>query len=136
MRRPTCECNFLLPLLVLTGLLAVACPAAAGTLRVQVDRVVAGAASANSVELTIVEASPDAPQATVAARNLVSGLGWQFAALDWRCPIARQADGWQCAGALQADRRAGTLAVALDGEAGLRAELASATASVPARRSA
>ena len=125
MRRPACECNFLLPLWVLTGLLAVACPAAAGTLRVQVDRVVAGAASAESVELTIVEASPDAPQATVAARNLVSGLGWQFAALDWRCPIARQADGWQCAGAVRADRRAGKLAVALDGEAGLRAELAS-----------
>jgi hypothetical protein len=124
MRRLLPKRNFLLFPPMVAGLLAFAFPAAAGSLRIQVDRLTLGGASAGSVALALTESSNGRPQATVAVRNLQTGVGWHFDRLDWRCPIVQQAGSWQCAGDLEADRLARALAVAWD-EAGLRAELSS-----------
>ena len=101
-------CGVLLALAVL--------PAAARELQLQVGAVRNDVASLEDVQVSLdwPEGAAAGELSLRAARLQVPAIGQDLRAVQWRCPLSRDADGqWQCEGAVASQGGSGSLAVSL-----------------------
>lgn len=119
---------------ILCGLLliAAALPLQARVLRLEVDTLRSGAATAQGVRVQLdwPEGAAAGELRLEAARIEMPALGHVHRQVSWQCPLARSADqGWQCEGRVRTAAGGGTLALSLS-SAQIEAVLAASGARV------
>lgn len=131
-------------LALVVGMAGLAAPVADAQARVataRIERVETPVATLHDVVVEL-RWPTGAPRGTLrlrAGRMEAPGLGYRFRALDWQCPLQRDAQGWQCNGPVQGQASGGRgpmrLSVAL-GAGATRAVLSQGASSVSLERDA
>ena len=114
MRRRVTECKF--PVFALGLALLLPGADALAALRISVERVRLGPASADSLRLELGEGDDGTMTLAANLGRIDSGLGWRFSGAAWQCRLQHENGGWSCAGPLRAGGRRAELAAALDGD--------------------